>query len=175
MALDTCYIISIYICHNFPICIGLMMIYKDFSSEQQLAVKRMHSGINIKYPDFLLSTECPVSIHMVSGSASQGQTNILIWCLYIFSYFQPAHQSAVTGLELIYYLKSNFHHKLPNWLVCGVNKDERRKLNIKFLSNKISNKVLKFFLIAVSRRTVRVCQQHSFCSLLSPLPPLHCV
>lgn len=69
----------------------------------------------------------------------------------------------------------NFSHKLSNRLVCGVNKDERRKLNIKFLSNKISNKVLKFFLIAVSRRTVRVCQQHSFCSLLSPLPPLHCV
>ena len=57
----------------------------------------------------------------------------------------------------------NFSHKLSNRLVCGVNKDERRKLNIKFLSNKISNKVLKFFLIAVSRRTVRVCQQHSFC------------
>ena len=37
-------------------------------------------------------------------------------------------QSQSQVSRLIYYLNLNFNHKLPNWLVFGVNKDERQLL-----------------------------------------------
>ena len=99
MALDTYYI---HICHNFPICIEVMMIYKDISWEQQFQWTEMHPEIIIKYLDFLLSTERPLSVHILSARSSQGQTYPDI--LYIFSYFQPpvtSHQSQVSNLFII--------------------------------------------------------------------------
>ena len=45
---------------------------------------------------------------------------------FFISRLKGCTQSQVS--QLIYYLNLNFNHKLPNWLVFGVNKDEREEV-----------------------------------------------